>query len=81
MSVIVTAYPTRTKKEAKGYQVLEEKILSDTKVTRLSQVDNSVTPYPFVIECFMKKAEESIWKYCGGDAYETLEEAKLHQVF
>lgn len=62
--------------EVKGFKVISEEIISDTKAIRVSQVDASETPYPFVVEIFSKKSadEEYIYKY--DDGFKTLEEAQ-----
>lgn len=72
---IDTGNPTRTA-QCKGFSILNEIITSDTKACRLSKVDESVTPYPYVIEIFVKNPKDKVWVYKEGDAYETLEEAE-----
>lgn len=71
--------PTRTE-SVKGFKVIREEIISDTQAIRVSQVDSSETPYPFVVEEFKKlQPTDDNYFYTKGEAYKTLEEAKQYK--
>lgn len=74
-----TLNKTKTE-ECKGFTVLEEREVTETnEVVRISKVDDSETPYPYIVERFKPLDNtNTTYQYYTGDGYETLEEAKAN---
>lgn len=64
---------TKTEK-VKGFKVIQELSKSDTEYIRISTVDISETPFPYIVEIF--KLEEGEFRYKTGNAFKKIEEAQ-----